>query len=394
MKYRISGGRLIVGDRIVEADLLLSGNRIEGVIAHSAPQDASYEVIDARGLYVSPGFVDIHQHGGGGADYMDADADTYRRATEAHLAHGMTSVMPTLLSADTDALIRAIEAYKRAVDDPSIRVNLLGLHIEGPYISPAQAGAQKPEHIRAYNEEEYRAIASAGEGHIKRWSTAPEVAGADAFAAFAREQGITLSIAHSNADIDTVRHAYDEGFRHITHFYSCMSTITRRGGFRVAGLLEAGYLIRPMDVEIIADGCHLPPDLLTYVTSFKACEHIALVTDAMRAAGEDTTESFLGSHDDPLPVVIEDGVAKLCDRTAFAGSIATCDRLVRTMVQNGTPLPVAVQMMTEFPVRMMRPDLKKGTLAAGYDADICLFDDNICVQTVICGGKTVYNKAG
>ena len=389
MKYRIAGGQLIVGDRILKADLLINGDKIEGILASDAPHVPSYTVIDAHGLYVSPGFVDIHQHGGGGADYMDADTDTYRRATEAHLAHGMTSVMPTLLSADTDALLRAIEAYKQAAADPSIRVNLIGLHIEGPYISPVQAGAQKPEHIRDYQEDEYRAIVKAADGHIKRWSTAPEVAGADAFAAFAAEQGIALSIAHSNADIDTVRHAYDMGFRHITHFYSCMSTITRRGGFRVAGLLEAGYLIRPMDVEIIADGCHLPPDLLTYVTSFKACEHIALVTDAMRAAGEDVTESFLGSHDDPLPVIIEDGVAKLCDRTAFAGSIATCDRLVRTMVQNGTPLPHAVQMMTEFPVRMMRPDLKKGTLAAGYDADVCLFDDSIRVQTVICGGKIV-----
>jgi len=389
MKYRIAGGQLIVGDRILKADLLINGDKIEGILASDAPHAPSYTVIDAHGLYVSPGFVDIHQHGGGGADYMDADTDTYRRATEAHLAHGMTSVMPTLLSADTDALLRAIEAYKQAAADPAIRVNLIGLHIEGPYISPSQAGAQKPEHIRDYQEDEYRAIVKAADGHIKRWSTAPEVAGADAFAAFAAEQGIALSIAHSNADIDTVRHAYDMGFRHITHFYSCMSTITRRGGFRVAGLLEAGYLIRPMDVEIIADGCHLPPDLLTYVTSFKEREHIALVTDAMRAAGEDVTESFLGSHDDPLPVIIEDGVAKLCDRTAFAGSIATCDRLVRTMVQNGTPLPHAVQMMTEFPVRMMRPDLKKGTLAAGYDADVRLFDDSIRVQTVICGGKVV-----
>jgi len=144
MKYRIAGGQLIVGDRILKADLLINGDKIEGILASDAPHAPSYTVIDAHGLYVSPGFVDIHQHGGGGADYMDADTDTYRRATEAHLAHGMTSVMPTLLSADTDALLRAIEAYKQAAADPAIRVNLIGLHIEGPYISPSRQAHKSP----------------------------------------------------------------------------------------------------------------------------------------------------------------------------------------------------------------------------------------------------------
>lgn len=389
MRTRITGGRLIVGERILDADLLLADGVIEAILDRSVPHAPSDTVINAEGLYVSAGFVDIHQHGGGGADYMDAEADTYLSATEAHLRHGMTSVMPTLLSADTGALLRAIDAYKQAATDRRIRAHLIGMHIEGPYISPRQAGAQKPEHIRTYDEAEYRAIVTAGEGHIKRWSTAPELAGADGFAAFAREHGITLSIAHSDADIDTVRHAYDTGFRHITHFYSCMSSITRRGGFRVAGVLEAGYLLDGMDVEIIADGCHLPPDLLTYVTAFKPTARIALVTDAMRAAGEDVTESYLGSKSDPLPVVIEDGVAKMLDRQAFAGSIATCDRLVRTMVQNGTPLPTAVAMVTENPIRMMRPDLKKGSIREGYDADLCLFDEDIRIRAVLLDGKRI-----
>ncbi|MBR5903730.1 MAG: amidohydrolase family protein, partial [Clostridia bacterium] len=177
--------------------------------------------------------------------------------------------------------------------------------------------------------------------------------------------------------------------RHITHFYSCCSTITRRGGFRVPGVLEAGYLIDGMDVEIIADGCHLPQSLLQYVQKFKAPERIALITDSMRAAGQQTDRSFLGSMSDPLPVIVEDGVAKLLDRSAFAGSVATGDRLLRTMLQSGTSLIDGVKMLTVNPLRQMNLNVKKGVLKQGYDADLCVLDRNINVKTVICRGKIV-----
>ena len=289
-------------------------------------------------MHISPGFVEIHSHGGGGSDYMDADADAFLKATEAHLMHGTTSVIPTLLSASKEMTLRAIDNYKAAATDSRIRANMLGLHVEGRYISPTQAGAQKPENIKEFDNAEYREIIAHGEGCIKRWSVAPEVRGAREFADYAVKNGITLSIAHSDADFDTVLKAYDWGYRHITHLYSCTSSIVRRNGFRVAGVLEAAYYIDGMNVEIIADGCHLPTSLLKYVAKFKDTSRIALITDAMRAAGENTERSFLGSADDPLPVIIEDGVAKLTDRSAFGGSIATADRLIKTMVGAGIPL--------------------------------------------------------
>lgn len=386
-KYRICGGLLITEKGLEEKDLLISGGQIEALLARDCSASSDYRRLDCEGLYVSAGFVDIHQHGGGGSDYMDDDPDAYFCATDAHLRHGTTSVMPTLLSADTVTTLRAVEAYKTAKRDPRIKANLLGIHVEGPYISPLQAGAQKPEHIRVFDEKEYRRIAEAAEGNIKRWSVAPEVAGADCFAKFAQEQGIALSVAHSNADFDTVLRAFEWGYRHITHLYSCVSTITRKNGFRVPGVLEAAYYLDGMNVEIIADGCHLPQSLLSYVVKFKQEDTIALVTDAMRAAGQDVERSFLGSMDDPLPVIIEDGVAKLEDRTAFAGSIATADRLVRNMVHCGVSLPDAVKMMTVNPLKMMGLTEKKGQLSPGFDADICIFDENITVRKVICGGK-------
>lgn len=387
-KYRIKNGELVTKDGILPRDLLLSDGKIEAIIDRGVKTE-DYAELSADGLYVSPGFVDIHQHGGGGADYMDCEDDTYFLATEAHLRHGTTSVLPTTLSATGEAMLKAVKCYLSAKKDPRIRANLLGLHMEGRYISPAQAGAQKPEHISVYDPQEYRAVIEAAEGHLRRWSAAPEVEGAEEFARYATANGITLSIAHSNADFETVLRAKDWGFRHITHLYSCMSSITRHGGFRTAGVLEAAYYLDDMNVEIIADGCHLPPSLLSYVTKFKSPDKIALVTDAMRAAGQDVSESFLGAKDDPLPVIIEDGVAKLTDRSAFGGSIATADRLLRVMVQNGTPLSRAVQMLTESPLEMMQIEVKKGKIQEGFDADLCLFDKDIEVKEVILGGAPI-----
>ena len=388
MKYRLCNGNVVTDASVIEKDVLIKDGIIEAVTDRDIITDG-YERIDCRELFISPGFVDIHQHGGGGSDYMDDDPDAYLNATNAHLTHGATSLMPTLLSADTENTLRAVRAYKKAKSDPRIKADLIGLHIEGPYISPHQAGAQKPEHIRAFDEREYKAIVKEGDGHIKRWSVAPEVDGVEKFAAFAKENRITLSIAHSNADLDTVLRAYEMGFHHITHFYSCVSTIVRRGGFRVPGVLEAGYYIDGMNVEIIADGCHLPHSLLRYVVKFKDRDRVALITDAMRGAGQTEGKSFLGSMDDPLPVIIEDGVAKLEDRSAFAGSVATADRLVRNMLMCGLSIPKAIQMITVNPISMMGLDLKKGRIAPGYDADICVFDSDINVKKVFCGGEPV-----
>jgi len=388
-KYRLCGGTLITENGEKSKDLLISDGKIEAIISREINSSESYFPIDCGGKYVSPGFVDIHQHGGGGSDYMDNDADAYLNATNAHLAHGTTSIMPTTLSSGTEATLRAVKSYKNAKKDSRIKCCLLGLHMEGRYISPEQAGAQKSEHISVYNKEEYRKIIEAAEGNIKRWSCAPEVDGAKEFAEYAQKNGIVLSIAHSNADFDTVIKAFDWGYRHITHLYSCTSSIVRKNGFRTAGVVEAAYYIDGMNIELIADGCHLPHSLLALAAKLKSNERIALVTDAMRAAGQEVETSFLGAKEDPLPVIIEDGVAKLTDRSAFGGSIATSDRLVRTMVNSGTSLCNAIKTVTVNPLEMMELKVKKGLLRPGYDADICVFDSNVNVSKVLCGGKLI-----
>lgn len=389
-KYVIRGGNVITTEEILEqADVLIRDGRIEAIVSNRRQSYEDYEVMDASGLYVSPGFVDIHQHGGGGSDYMDEDGEAYDHILSAHRKHGVTSVMPTLLSASSQNTIRAIRQYHRALKDDRIKCNLLGLHLEGPYISPNQAGAQKPENIRDFDPGEYEKIYDASQGMIRRWSVAPEVNGAEEFARFAQRNHIVLSIAHSDADFEMAERAFDWGFHHVTHFYSATSSVIRRGGFRVAGIVEAAYYLDGMNVEIIADGCHLPISLLKLITKIKKKDSVALITDAMRAAGQDVETSYLGSADDALPVVIEDGVAKMMDRQGFAGSIATADRLIRTMQKAQISLVDAVKMVTVNPLRMMQVGETKGELKAGFDADICLFDEDINVKSVMIGGNIV-----
>ena len=171
-----------------------------------------------------------------------------------------------------------------------------------------------------------------------------------------------------------------------------MSTITRRNAFRYAGVVEAAYMVDDMTVEIIADGVHLPKSLLQFVYKFKGPDKIALITDSMRGAGMPDGPSILGSVKDGQSVIIEDGVAKLPDRSAFAGSVATADRLVRTMIQVAeVPLVDAIKMMTETPAKIIGIDRDKGKISIGMDADLVLFDKNINIKMTIVNGSVVYN---
>jgi N-acetylglucosamine-6-phosphate deacetylase len=228
---------------------------------------------------------------------------------------------------------------------------------------------------------------------IRRWSIAPELPGALAFGKRLAERGILPSIAHTNATYEEALAAYQSGFTHITHLYSCMSTVTRRNAFRYAGVIEAAWLIDGMTVELIADGVHLPKPLLQLAYKLKGPKKTALCTDSMRAAGMPDGDSILGSLKNGQPVIVEDGVAKLPDRSAFAGSVATTDRLVRTMVHIAEiPLTDAVRMMTLTPAEIMKIDKQKGSIEVGKDADLVVFNQNIDIRCTVIGGNIIYLK--
>ncbi len=390
----IKNGKVIFPDRIEEnlAIVCENGKIIDIVSTEAVVFGNEDMVIDAQNKYISSGFIDIHTHGGGGHDFMDGTVEAYLGAAEMHAKHGTTALLPTTLTSTFEELLKTFATYKEAVKQNNKGALFLGLHLEGPYFAYNQRGAQDPKYLRNPEPEEYNKILEASDD-IVRWSLAPELPGALEFGKVLAEKNILTSIAHSDAIYEEVVDAYNAGFNHITHLYSAMSTVTRRNAFRYAGIVEAAYLIDNMNVEIIADGVHLPKSLLQFVYKFKGPDKTALVTDSMRGAGMPDGESILGSLDKGQKVIIEDGVAKLPDRTAFAGSVATTDRLVRTMVNIAeVPLVEAVKMITLTPARMMKIDQQKGSIQKGKDADFVIFDNNINVSYTILEGNVIYRN--
>jgi len=391
-QLKIYNGQVIIPTGIIADGTVLVGNgKIIAVSANDIDAPGAVE-INANGNYVSPGFIDIHVHGGGGQDFMDNTVEAFLTIANTHARYGTTAMLPTTLTSSKEDLLETLRIYELADKENIYGSQFIGMHLEGPYFAISQCGAQDPRYLRDPDPEEYMEILS-GTSVIKRWSAAPELKGAIEFGKYITSKGVLASIAHTDAIYEEVMPAFEIGYTLATHLYSGMSGVTRRNAFRYAGVVESAYLIDEMDVEIIADGIHLPPPLLKLVYKIKGPKKIALITDAMRAAAMPAGESILGSIGNGLNVIVEDGVAKLPDRSAFAGSVATFDRLVRNMVNLAdVPLLEAIQMATATPAAIMKIADKKGALVAGMDADIVIFDKDINVETTIIKGKIVFNK--
>jgi len=347
------------------------------------------QVIDVKEKYLSPGFIDIHTHGAGGYDFMDGDIDSIYGACLSHLLHGTTSILPTTLTSTKESLLDCVHLFNTVELERDGYPSILGLHLEGPYFADSQRGAQDPKYLRNPEPEEYLEVLKETD-RIRRWSFAIELPGSREFLRVLKERGIVASLAHSAATCTDVFRAYEAGLSLLTHFYSCMTTVQRVNAFRVAGAIEAGYLLDDLYVELIADGCHLPAELLKLVYKVKSPNRICLVTDSMRAAGMPDGEYVLGSKKDGQRCIKEDGVAKLPDRSAFAGSVATTDRLVRTFRNlTGAPIYEVVDMASLNPAILMGIDGRKGSIAVGKDADILIFDENIDISRIMVRGEFI-----
>lgn len=389
---KIFNGTIITPDRTIKEGCVIidEGKIVEVSDKNIDIKDAT--LVDAKGHYVAPGFIDMHVHGGGGHDFMDNTLEAFLHIARTHAIHGTTTLMPTTLSCEKQDLLSTIDIYEQADKTIHDGARFAGLHIEGPYFAMSQKGAQDPRYIRNPDPEEYKEIL-ARSASIKRWSAAPELEGALEFGQYLKDRNIMPAIAHTDAIYEDVVLAYEKGFTHATHFYSCMSGVSRRNAYRYAGVIESAYLIDDMTVEIIADGVHLPAPLLKLICKIKGPSHTALITDAMRAAAMPEGPSRLGSMKDGLDVIVENGVAKLPDRTAFAGSVATADRLVRNMISLAdVTLTDAVRMATSTPASILQIADTKGTIEKGKDADLLIFDNEINIQTTIIDGRIVYSK--
>ena len=389
-KRTLVGGRVITPLRIIENGMVTAEN---GTITYVGPYDPARvcgDVLDLCGRYVSPGWIDIHTHGGGGHDFMDGTEEAFFGAVAMHASHGTATLLPTTLSCSDEELLQFFQLFRRVKDTPRPGAATPGLHLEGPFFCQAQRGAQDPRYVIPPTRPHVEKLLTAGEGLILRWSAAPELPGGMEFGRMMREHGIVASIGHSEATDDVVCEAIENGYTMITHLYCAMGGLIRIHSFRYPRVIESGFFFDELASEIIADGCHLPASLLRHCYRSLGTNRLALVTDSMRGAGMPEGESILGSLKDGQPCIIEDGVAKQPDRSAFAGSVATTDRLVRNMRDlAGAPLVDAVKMMTLTPARLVNLR-QKGMLAPGMDADFTIFDEDIRVSCTISRGETVY----
>lgn len=387
----ITNARMLTPFRMEFGSILIEEGKIVGLVKE-LPSDVG-KIIDAQGCYVSPGFIDLHTHGAGGHDFMDGTKEAFYSAGYTHLEHGTTSLLPTTLTCSDEELFHTFKIFGEIVESDWDGPEFLGLHLEGPYFSASQKGAQDPRYLLNPDKKHYQALFDACP-YIKRMTVAPELPGALELGIELQKRGILASVGHTDAVYDQMLLAREHGYTFATHLYSGMSTIKRINAFRHLGVIESAYLIDDMTVEIIADGKHLPPELLRLILRSKSWDRICLITDSMRGAGmPEGSKPILGSLKDGQEAIIADGVAFLPDMSSFAGSVCTADRCIRTMTQLvGIPLLDAVRMMTVNPARSIKVDDRKGILRAGMDADICIFDDAISIKGVMTRGKLHMNK--
>lgn len=381
---KLTGGRVFTPQGWVKDGTVVVKDGKIAEVSSGNIDVAGAEVIDAKSMDIVPGGIELHIHGGGGRDFMEGTEDAFRTAIAAHMKYGTTSIYPTLSSSSVPMIKDALATCEKLMAEE--RSPVLGLHLEGPYFNPKKAGAQMPEYITPPIPEDYEPIIL-GSKALKRWDEAPELPGTTEFGRFCTDHGVLAAIAHTNAEYPDVKRAWDAGFRHVTHFYNAMPGFHNVREFKHEGTVESVYTFPEMSVEMIADGIHVPPTILRMIYMVKGVEHTALITDALACSASDSDVAF-----DPR-VILEDGVCKLADRSALAGSIATMDRLIRTCVQKAEiPLEDAIRMSSETPARIMGELGRKGTLEAGKDADLCVYDSDVQLHFVMQQGNIVRNE--
>lgn len=387
MYKQIYGGRILTpGGWLYGGSVIVEGTKIFAV------ENTELPIVGAERIYVNgadivPGGIELHVHGGGGRDFMEGTKEAFDVAVEAHLKHGTTSIFPTISSSSVEMMERALDTCEEVMEDNASPVQ--GLHLEGPYFNHEQAGAQIPEWIKAPTPEEYLPLMERTKV-LKRWDEAPELEGSVPFIQACRRYDILPSIAHTRALYNQVHAANVVGMTHATHFYNAMPVVYKNREYKVPGTVESIFAEKNMTIEMIADGIHVPPIMLKMAWQIKGTEQTCFITDALACAAP------LSPDDDPLKgifdprVILEDGVCKLSDRSALAGSVATMDRLIQTAVQKAEiPLEDVCRMVSETPAKIMGIYDRKGSLMRGKDADIICLDKQQRLTFVMQCGRVV-----
>ena len=387
----IKNAALVMPDRVTPPTFLrIEDGKIRSIGEESTTAD---RILDLQGDYLFPGFVDVHIHGGGGADFMDGTPEAFEQAVKAHLQRGTTTLVPTAMAATHEELLGFIQGYHRFKATSPYAGHTPGIHLEGPYFSGADSkskGAQNGDVLRPIDMEEVKQLLRAAKGEILRWDAAPELSGSETFAKRLGAEGIICAAAHTDATGYEAQAGFENGFSHVTHFYNACTAYKKRDQLVTAGIVEAAYLDDSVTVELICDGKHIPEHCLKLALKIKGSENVIGITDATRLSCTQEKEGKLGSLKNGTQVIVHDGVAKLPDMTSFAGSICTMDRALRVLcVDYGIDPVTAAKMLASNPARHVGLQGMLGTVAVGMQADLVVADSSFALKTVIKAGNIV-----
>ena len=375
----IENGILVRNDRVEQGNLSIRNGLIEHV--RTTPGDKlpiDYTIIDAQGLYVAPGFIDLQVNGGGGYNFGDASSAQIRKIIAFHARHGTIGLLPTTVTAPIKAIRNAAQRI-RLLNHPMV----FGMHIEGPFISAKQKGAQNPQYILKPSIEEFEKLVKGYEDFIKIVTLAPELPGADGLIALSKKIGAIPSLGHSDATYAEAIKALDHGVALFTHLFNAMREFHHREPGAVGAALGSNEM-----VELIADGVHVHPAVIKLLAKIKGIDKICLITDSISASGLVDGDYLLGG----LEVLVKDREARLRDGT-LAGSTLTMDKAVKNFIEfTGVSLPEAVRTATLNPAELLAITDKKGSLEVGMDADIVIFDKDVTIHYTIIGGEAVYSR--
>lgn len=384
----IKNGCIVLKDRIFKGDLRLKDAVITeiGVDLVSDSED----VIDANGLYVCPGFVDIHTHGGYGSDFMESNREAFTSALRFHTDRGTTTVVPTSCTAGKNDLVNFLKYSQEYMSAPERDIaRVPGVHLEGPYLSFRNKGAQNPDFLAVPETHDYSYMIEYNDV-IKTVTISPELPGTEKMARDLSSVGITVSGGHDDGIYPEFMGTIDAGMTHLTHLYCAMSEIRFKDGVRNVGLREYALIEPRLTAELIADNKHIMRELGMMIYNAKGSDKLCVVSDSLSAAGMDNDGRTykIGAGENAQRIVASDGVART-EAGIFAGSITPIVGMVKNLVEWGIPIVEAVKMGSLIPARVIREDNRIGSIEIGKLADVCIVDGDFNVKNVIIDGKIV-----
>jgi N-acetylglucosamine-6-phosphate deacetylase len=386
-RFALTNGRVILTQGIVTGKaVIVEGDKILG-IADAGSIGAGVKEIDVGGRYIAPGLIDIHTHGAVDHTFNEPTVEAFGSITEENVTRGVTSLLATISTAPIPDMVECLEFSRQWMHEPHDGSQVLGVHSEGPYFSMAQKGAQDPKNIRTPDDGTSDILL---EHHdmITMMTYAPELPGALELTARLAKLGIVPAAGHSSARDEDVLAAMEVGLRHAIHVWSGQSSTVREGPWRKPGLLEATLVFDELTAEMIADNKHLPPTLMKLAYKCKGVDRLCVISDATSGAGLPEGARFRMGE---MEYEVHDGVGMLLDRTAFAGSTTLVNQMMPILTEVvGIPLVEAVRMATLTPARVIGFDDCKGSLKAGKDADLAVFENDFTAWRTMIGGRWVY----